>query len=153
MYFKLALIILEELFEEVDRKRKDNRGVLLHADAVESLQKNDEWLIWVRWRKYLQVSQLERDIALSHHVTCLLQGTTCLLLPLSSNHLTQINLQLGVFFMDLLISKDNITFNGKLGFISIYITLALASLAASASAAIARWSWTGNLTSFLLNKS
>ena len=42
MYFKLALIILEELFEEVDRKRKDNRGVLLHADAVESLQKKDE---------------------------------------------------------------------------------------------------------------
>ena len=77
----------------------------------------------------LEVSQLEGRGALRDGVGGLSESPTGLLLSLSSDHLESIVVR-----------------SSRL---SLSPTLARASLAASASAAMALWSWTGSLTSLL----
>ena len=77
---------------------------------------------------HLEISKLQGGRALRDGGRGLSQRPTSLLLTLSSNHLD--------FLAGCLFKKE-------------FLTLALASLAASASAAIALCNWTGSLTSLL----
>ena len=65
------LHLFHQSLEHVDGQREDDGGVLLSRDGVESLE----------------VPQLEGCRGLNHHIGSFLQGTGCLLLSLSGNHL------------------------------------------------------------------
>ena len=117
--------------EKIHRNWKNNGAVLLRGDAVQSLK----------------VAELQGAWTLSDHLTGRSQSSTGLLLTLCCYYLEN-------NFIFSQTKKQIHIFTNKINKIAFFthkksFTFALASLAASASAAMALWSWTGSLTSLL----